>query len=258
MSSWSYRSTDLDTLGIVTLVSDSLMMPPRRGDNLLIPFRDGRLFTQKQFEQRTMSLGLEVSEDSLSALESKMDTVKALLGGRSLGTLQQTLEDLSVRTILAEYTGDLNLSRVTPLCVRMVLDFVAPDPFFRGTTQVSDEQTINANPKTYTLTNTGSAVERNPKIKLKGPLKNTVITNVTNGCTLTYTGTIASPRVVTIEMVNGVYVATDDTSAVVIGNVTHSGDAALMVIDAGANNLSVADETATSGTVTVEFYPPYL
>ena len=258
MSSWSYRGTDLDTLGIVTLVSDSLMMPKKRGGNILIPFRDGRLFVQKLFEERSMALGLEVVEDSISALEVKMDTVKALFGGRSLGALVQTLEDLSVRTIQAEYVGDLNLSRVSPVSVKMVLDFVMPDPFFRGEVIVSEQQTINESPKTYTITNTGSAVERNAKIKLTGPLQNTVITNVTNGCVLTYTGTIASPRVVTIQTVNGQFVATDDLSANVIGNVTHSGDAALFVIDAGANSLSVVDSTATNGTVTVEFYPPYL
>jgi len=258
MSSWKFRGVALDTLGIVTLVSDSLMMPQKRSDNVTIPFRDGRVFVQKMFEQRSMSLGLEVSEASISALESKMDTVKALFGGRSLGALEQTLEDLSVRTALAEYTGDLNLTRVTPVSVRMVLEFIMPDPFFRGDTLVSDEQVIDASPKTYTLTNTGTAVERNAKIILTGPLENTVITNLINGCVLTYTGSISSPRVVTIESVNGQYVATNDLGANVIGNVTHSGDAALFVLDSGPNDLSVADATHTTGTVTVEFYPPYL
>ena len=60
MSSWSFRGVALDTLGIVTLVSDSFKMPERRGDNVLIPFRDGRVFVEKMFEQRVMALGLEV------------------------------------------------------------------------------------------------------------------------------------------------------------------------------------------------------
>ena len=258
MSQWSFRGTALDDLGIVTQVSDSLMMPERRGDNVLIPFRDGRVFVEKQFEQRSMSLGLEIVEETLSALESKMDTVKALFGRRSLGTLSQTLEDLSVRTLQAEYAGDLNLTRVSPVSVRMILEFVAPDPFFRGSVLVSNTTVINASPKAYTVTNTGTADERNAKIVLTGPLQNVVITNVTNGCVLTYTGTIASPRVVTIETVNGMYVATDDLGANMIGNVTHEGDAALFVLDAGANSLSVVDATHTTGSVMVEFYPPYL
>ena len=56
MSSWSFRDVSLDDLGIVTLVSDSLMMPERRSENILIPFQDGRVFVEKQFEQRSMSL----------------------------------------------------------------------------------------------------------------------------------------------------------------------------------------------------------
>ena len=110
-----------------------------------------------------------------------------------------------------------------------------------------------------TITNAGTADERNPTIVLTGPLLNTVITNVTNGCVLTYTGTIASPRVVTISKSStGEYTATNDLGANVIGNVTHSGDAALFVVDAGDNDLSVADGTHTTGSVKVEFYPPYL
>ena len=259
MSSWSFRGTALDDLGIVTQVSDSLMMPARRGDNVLIPFLDGRVFVEKQFEQRSMALGLEIVEETRAALEAKMDVVKALFGRRSLGTLTQTLEDLSVRSCQAEYAGDLNLTPVSPLCVRMVLEFVMPDPFFRATTLFSDTTVIDASPKAYTITNAGTADERNPTIVLTGPLLNTVITNVTNGCVLTYTGTIASPRVVTItKSSTGEYTATNDLGANVIGNVTHSGDAALFVVDAGDNDLSVADGTHTTGSVKVEFYPPYL
>ena len=121
MSEWSFRGTNLDALGFVTLVSDSLKMPKRRGDNVLVPFRHGRFFTRKYFEQRTLSLGLEIVEDSIAALEAKMDTVKALMGLGSLGTLEQRLEDLSVRNAQAECTGDLNGARTSPVSMRLVL-----------------------------------------------------------------------------------------------------------------------------------------
>ena len=248
----------MDSLGIVTLVSDSLKMPERRGDNKLIPQRDGRIFAEKKFEQRSMSLGLEVGADTLSELESAMDVVKTLFGRRSLGALVQTLEDLSVRTLQAEYTGDLNLSRVSPLSVKLLLDFIAPDPFFRSSVLKTDTQTIDASPKAYTFNNPGTADERNPKIVLTGPLNNTVILNLTNGVSFTYGATIPAPRVVTFQTVNGEYVATDDLGANVIGNISHVGDSAFFVLDAGDNSLSVADDTHTTGTVKMEFYPPYL
>jgi phage-related protein len=258
MSTWSFRGTALDSLGIVTLVSDSMMMPNRRAENVLIPFQDGRIFVEKQFEQRSMTLGLEIIENSLVNLESKMDTVKALLGRRTLGTLAQTMDDLSVRTIEAEYAGDLNLKRISPQGVRLLLEFIAPDPFFRSSTLFSDTHVIDASPKAYTLTNPGTVDERNPKIVLTGPLSNVTITNITNGVSLTYTGTIASPRVVTIQKIGSDYAAADDLGANVIGNVIHSGSAALFVLEQGANSLSVVDATHTTGSVKIEFYPPYL
>jgi phage-related protein len=258
MSKWSYRGTDLETLGIVTLVSDSLKMPERRGENMLIPNREGRLFVEKEFEQRSMTLGLEVAKDSIAELEAAMDVVKTLFGKRTLGTLTQTLEDLSVRTCQAEYTGDLNLSRISPVSVRMALDFTMPDPFFRSTTLISDTQTINASPKNYTLNNPGSADERRATITLTGPLRNLVITNTKNTISLTYKGTIASGDVVTISEENGEYQAVHSVSGNVIGNVSHSGAAALMVLDAGDNAMSITDADHAGGTVKIEFYPPYL
>lgn len=258
MSSWSYRGTSLNSLGIVTLVSDSFMMPARRGDNILIPFQDGRTHTEKNFEQRAMSLGLEIVENSITALESKIDMVKSLLGRRTLGELAQTLEDLSVRSLQAEYVGDLKLTRVSPISVRMILEFIAPDPFFRGDTIYSDTHVIDGSPKTYTLTNEGTADEKNPKIVLTGPLDHVTITNLTNSISISYNAAIASPRVVTIQKIGLDYVATDDLGANMIGNVTHVGDAALFVLVAGENDLSVVDATHTTGSVKIEFYPPYL
>lgn len=260
MSSWSFRGTALDTLGFVTLVSDSFKMPERRGGNILIPHLHGRVFVEKMFEQRVMSLGLEVTEDSIEALENAVDAVKAVLGRRRLGTLAQTLEDLSVRSAQAEYTGDLNPTRVSPVSVRMVLEFTMPNPFFYASTLTTDTHTIDASPKTYTITNPGTADKVDPKIVLTGPLSSPEITNTTNGISVKYNGVITGGHYVTIDIdaETGEYTAVDDLSANVIGSVTHAGDVALFVLDTGANSISVTDGTHTTGTVKFEFYAPWL
>lgn len=260
MSSWSYRGTALETLGIVTLVSDSLKMPEKRGDNIQLPFMDGRVFVEKEFEQRSMTLGLEITEESIEALETKMDTVKTIFGRRSLGTLMQTLEDLSARTAQAEYTGDLNLSRISPVSARLAIDFTLPDPLFRSNVLTSDEHTIGASPTAYTLNNPGSADVRNPKITLTGPLENTEITNTLNAVSVKYNAVIDSGHYVVIDVdtETGEYTAVDDLAVNVIGNVTHEGAAAYFALDAGDNPISVTDDDATTGTVKIEFYPPYL
>jgi len=259
MSNWSYRGTNLDDLGIVTLVSDAFKMPERRGANVMIPYRHGRVWVEKYFEQRSLELGIEIHESDAEALEAKIDQLKALMGLPGLGTLAQTLENLSQRTCQAEFTGDLHITRTSPLAVKMVLGFTIPEPFFRSTLLASDEQTVNSTPLAYTLNNPGSAQERDPIITLTGRLNNTVIANSTNGLSLTYSGSIPSPRVVTISTDdNGEYIATNDLGANVIGNISHSGDVCLFALEPGDNDLSVTDGLHTTGKIKVEFYPPYL
>jgi hypothetical protein len=260
MSKWSFGGVELDTLGVVTLVSDSLKLPEKRGENLLIPFMAGRAWVEKEFDQRSMTLGLEVIAESIQDLETRMDFLKKFFGRRALGLLRQTLEDLTSRSCYAEYTGDLSLTRISPVSVRMALDFTMPEPFFRSSVLTSDEQTIDESPKTYTLNNPGSAEERGALITLTGPLANPEITNTTNGVSVKYNAAITSGHyvVIGVDSETGEYSATDDLSANVIGNVSHSGSAALMVLDAGDNAMSVTDEVATTGTVKFEFYAPWL
>lgn len=257
MSTWSFRSVSLDTLGTVTLVSDSFKMPKKRGGNVLIPDLDGRVHTKKRFDQRVMALGLELVEESIQALEAKIDVVKALLAPSDLGTLSQTLEDLTIRTIEAEYTGELEPTRISPVSAKFLLEFTMPKPFFRSTILVSDVHTINANPTTYDITNSGTVYEREPKIVLTGPLDHPTITNTRNSVSLSYNGVITAGHYVTIDKNSRrEYTALDDLGANVIGNIAHAGDSAFMVLEVGVNPMSVADSTHTTGTVTIEFYPP--
>jgi len=102
----------------------------------------------------------------------------------------------------------------------------------------------------------GSVISPGPFTLYDG--NNAAITNISSARIDFFTGTIASPRVVTISTSNGQYVATNDLGTNVIGNITHSGSPALMVFDTGDNTLSIADDTHTTGTVKVSFNAPYL
>jgi hypothetical protein len=165
-----------------------------------------------------------------------------------------------VRNAYATVNRPLEVQRVTNTFARIVVEFTLCQPFFRLSTAITDNTTtIDSDPKAMVVANPGTIEERDATIILTGPLANTVITNSTNGCTLTYTGTIASPRVVTISTAStGEYVATNDLGANVIGNVSHTGASALMVFNTGNNTLSIADDTHTTGTVQVTFNAPFL
>jgi predicted phage tail component-like protein len=259
MTTWIYGGSTLSTFGRVTVVNDYLDTGDRRGENILIPFRHGKVFIQKYYDERKITLGIALIGSSASDLESKVDTLKALLAPKTTQTLSQTREDTTVRTVPATVDKNLQVQRISATIAKAVLEFTLPNPFFRASSATTSTTTINASPKAIGVTNAGTVEETAPTITLTGPLQNTVITNSTNGCTLTYTGTIASPRVVTIQLTaNGDWTATTDLGANVIGNVTHSGAPSLFVFDVGANSLSVTDATHTTGTLGFSFYAPYL
>lgn len=260
MTTFSFGGTQLESFGNVTKIDDYLDMANRRGSNQQIPFRDGSIFVPKFYDQRVMAFGIAIHETSATALEATFETMKALFSPRDEQTLSMTMEDASVRTIQATVRGAMSVNKIAPNFARVVVEFECAKPYWRLSTNIADNTTtINASPKAMTVTNPGTVEERDPFIILTGPLQNTVITNSTLGISLTYTGTIASPRVVTIRTnAYGEYVATDDLSTNVIGNVTHSGSSALMAFAPGNNTMSITDATATTGTVKIYFKAPYL
>ena len=260
MTTWKFGSTQLENFGRVTIINDHLDIPNKRGENITVPFRHGRIWTKKYYDERVITMGLAVVGTSAQDLEGDIDTLKKLLAVGTQQTLEQTLEDTSKRQVPAEVTRALMVERVSPKIAKCVVEFTLARPFFRSDTDIADNTTvIDANPHAMAVVNPGTIEERDATIILTGPLQNTAITNSTNGCVLTYTGTIASPRVVTIQTdASGQYVATNDLGTNVIGNITHSGASALMVFETGTNTLSIADATATTGTVKVVFKAPYL
>lgn len=260
MTTWKYGSTQLENFGRVTLINDYLDIPNKRGENVTVPFRHGKIWTKKYYDERVLTMGLVVVGTSASDLEGDIDTLKKLLAIGTQQTLEMTREDASKRQAPAEVTRTMAVERVSPKIAKCIVEFTLARPFFRSDTDIADNTTvIDASPHAMEVVNPGTIEERDATIILTGPLQNTVITNTTNGCTLTYTGTIASPRVVTIQTATtGQYTATTDLSANVIGNVSHSGASALMVFEPGTNTLSITDATATTGSVKVVFKAPYL
>lgn len=259
-TTWTFGGTALSTFGKVTLINDYLDLASKRGEDQLIPFRHGKIFTKKYYDARTLTFGIAVTASTATALETTFDNMRKLFSLQTQQVLASTREDTTVRNAYASVNAPMDVQRISALIAKVIVEFTLPDPIFRLSTAIADNTTtINTDPKAMVVANPGTIEERDATIILTGPLSNTVITNSTNGCILTYTGTIASPRVVTISTsATGEYVATNDLGANVIGNITHSGASALMVFNPGNNTLSIADDTATTGTVKVTFNAPFL
>lgn len=258
MTTWTFDSVDLSTFGSITLLDDYLDIAGKRGGNQTIPQRHGTIFVPKFYDETELAVGIAMKFASATLLEAAMDTLKSLCSPRAQKFLSNIRADGSVRTAMASVEGKLQTQRESHNFARVVITFKLADPFFRGSVAVAEEVTVDANPKALDITNTGTVEECTPVITLTGPLQNTVITNPANGCVLTYTGTIASPRIVTIQQVDGEMLATTDLGANVIGSVDHSGSESFMVIEKGINHISIADATHTTGKVGITFYPPFL
>lgn len=259
MTTWNFDNTDFADLGKVTVINDYLDFPPRRGNNQTIPFQHGTAFSAKYFDEREFAFVIAVVEDDADALEEKLDTIRALFAPRTEKVLEMTMDDASTRTINASMDRPMNVERRSDKIALVSITLIATRPFWRSSVETEESVTVNANPKTLAVTNGGTVEERNPTITLTGPLQDTVITNTTNGVSMTYTGTISGGSAVVITTNEwGEYTAILDGTTNVIGNVTHNGAAALMVLDVGSNSLSIADDTHTTGEVTIAFYPPYL
>jgi phage-related protein len=258
-TAWTFGGTALTTYGTITAVDDYLSTAERRGDDILIPFKHGRIFTQKYYDSRKITFYLIKQAASAAALETSINALRAKIAPRTEQTLSMTMEDTTVRTISATVNAPLQVHRETPNTARIVVEFSCALPYWRMSTEITtNETTINASPKAMTVTNPGGVEETTPTIVLTGPLSNTVITNSTNGYVLTYTGTIASPRVVTLSVSNGEWIASDDLAANKISNFTHSGGSELMKFDVGTNTLAITDGTATTGKVRARFFAPFL
>jgi phage-related protein len=258
MTTWLFDSVDLSTFGTITLLDDYLDQASKRGGNQEIPFKHGSIFVPKFYGETEIAIGIAIKRSASALLEEAIDDLKSLCSGRNQKVLSNTRADGSIRTAMASVEGKLQTKRESYKFARVVVTFKLADPFFRGSVLVSGEVTVDASPKILTISNTGTVEECSPIVTLTGPLSNTVMTNPANGCMLTYTGTIASPRIVTIREINGEIVATTDLGVSVVGNIDHEGSTSFMVIEKGSNPISIVDATHTTGKAKIEFYPPYL
>ncbi|MEN6480905.1 MAG: hypothetical protein ABFD29_01830 [Anaerolineaceae bacterium] len=259
---WKFGSTDLTSIGAYSIITfeDANTLPSRRGDNPVIPQREGRLYVPKFYDQRLLSLGMYIKGANRSDFESKIDLFKALFGKGNQQILQRTMADGSVRQVGAE-VSKFDISQKSDRYCKATVDFLLSSPFFRSTSKTSLTTTIDASPKTFTLTNPGTADDRTAVITLTGPLTNPKIINIfTNPVTglqelvwVGYTGIIAALDTRTIDVGNLTCYSGANNY---LNLLSHSGDAYFLLLKAGANTIRV-ESASTGGTVKIEFYAPY-
>lgn len=256
MTTWTFAGTSLTDFGRVTIINDYLDMPQRRGNNQVIPYQHGAVFVNKYYGERVITMGIAINAASPTALESTTDSMKTLFSRRTEGTLACTREDSTVRNAMASVNNPFEIDRKSSTVALAVVQFDLAKPYFRAGTVIADNTTtISAGTVAMNVVNIGNVEECDPVITMIGPLNNPIITNSTNGYVLNYGGTIAG-TVVLQTASTGEYTAMAGTTNV-IGNITHSGGAEFMVLNAGTNVMSIVNTGGTTGTIGISFYAPY-
>ena len=255
---WSFDGIRLASFGIVTELDSYLDMPAKRGDDVLIPMRNGKLWVPKYFDSRVVSFGIEIPSRGILELEATMDSLKALVGSRVQKVLINSAFSGGPRSALAEVLNQLGVTRdPDPLVAKIVLDFNLAYPFFYGSiihTDTFDIATTN-----YAFTNSGTAEECKAIVTFKDALDHPIFTNPTTGCTLQYNDVLAGGDSVIIDCWNKT--AVNGLGNNVVGKIVHSGDSPFMVFAPGLQHLFLTDAAGAdtgTGTVTIDHYPPYL
>lgn len=256
-TTWKYDSTSLSTYGKVWMVDGYPGMPPKRGNDYTLPFQHGAVATAKYYASRVITFGIVIQESTPALFQAQLEALQTLLSPRAVQPLEVTTESGSIRTAQATLDGELTVDYITDRRAKVIFGLTLADPFFYAGSLTSNTTTIDATPKTYSVSNPGTVEARKITITLEGPLEDPTIT--ANGVSLTYTGALIGGDTVVIDTTDPYnYTAIKNGTDNVIGAISNSGSSALMVLEAGSNSISVTSVSPTTGTVSIDFYAPFL
>lgn len=269
MNRWWFDGLSLDEVSndnrggrwAITDLSSAQDMPPKKGDNPLVPFREGRTHVRKYYDQRVVSLGMVVAGPTEIDFEFRMDLLKKTFGQQAQGYLKRQMADGSFRQSLAEpfgqnKTGAFGFRHILQdHAGKIVVDFKLSEPVFRSLIQTAPTPTtIDASPKTFEINNLGTAQDRSSIITLAGPLTNPRIDIAESSTWVSYTGVISGGSNLVLDVkhftakLNGTNVLDD---------VLHAGDHYFLVLEPGVNSISVTSDVTTTGTVGFSLYAPF-
>lgn len=259
---WEYDGVDLTTLGYnVRLLGAPVNVPPRRGENVVLPSRTGRLYAAKRLEQRTVSLAMFVKDvhpttggaGSEAQMLANLDALRGLFARDGQHVLKHTMGSSTrlataevVSAVVFEPQGFNNLYALT-------VDFSLADPlWYAQTVTTVGPTTIGQSPQNITVTNGGTYQSEKAVFTLTGPLSDP---KLAIGATwVQYTGAVVAGQTLVLR-------CEDFTATLagvdVSGNVSHAGALSWLPLPVGVNTLAVTTGTL-GGAVTVAWTPAFV
>lgn len=245
---------------------------PRRGTNLLVPYRPGQVFRPKMHDAKLLSMQGWVSYKTVDGVEPVTRELRwgqfhanvaalRLVFGKRYGTITLTRRlrlldgTLEARTATVEQTGAMPLGFTENEhwpSANFVAEFLMLDPWWKGPLTTL---TIPVSGLAATVKGTVDVTAMN--IRFNGPLTNPTLTNtsISPSVWVKFGGALLTGEYVDLDTSNFTAIKSDGTN--LIGAVSHSGAHPWMQMFPGATNFTLAP-TAGTGNAVVTYYPPYL
>jgi len=266
MEQYSFDNESLQTKawGIYE-VSDGLGTPGFRGENIQIPFQDGKRWIKKRYSDRVLIFLMWVrSVDPTTGvvpsgktpdqvLYENIDTLSRLFGSPGQHVLAKQLPDGTSREAAVEILRPVKFSRKPLGLTKFALEVSMADPFFYGTVLYSDQQLISLPSFAWIHSNPGTAPATKLSLVLTGPLESPKLECLETGTWVQYQGNIATGEAVTIDVAD---FTCEKDGLNVISAVKHGGDESWLTLNAGENHLTITSG-ATGGSCQILYYPAY-
>lgn len=274
MVAFEYGGFDLSTYAWnVRLLGYSPSAPPRRGDNVAIAGKTGRLWTWKPLDERSITLGMYVlgrhptsGDLSMSRTQAKanLDALLAAFAKDGQQELKMTLDDGKTRVAQAEVVKEVEFRPTGPDSYSLVAEFVLADPLWHDSSATTVQGEVIQSPQNYAINNPGTYKSDNPVLTLTGPLAGPKLTITLGyppppgftGIWCAFNGALGGGDTLVIDCgkyeakVNGVLVR---------GAISHDGAIGWLEIPSGVSTLVLESSGFGGGSnLKLDYYPAYL
>lgn len=259
---WDAQGVSLNNFAWSIETLGGMAIPTFRGEDILVPLRNGEVWVPKKFTSSTITLsmwirgvpfnsGIGVVRETQQMYEERYNDLVRLLWtpGRQLALTKRFYDQGSLRiaTAMAEFKGGLAPVKTGRTFGRCTVDLkIAEGLFF--------EQTYRTVPLVNgdnVITVPGNAPTTKIRVTANGARKNLRVRNKTLGVDFTYPRELLVGQTATFDIDEAEVTdssLTYDPSAVVI----NSGDEQWLMLMPGENVINVSSTTG-AGTVTLEY-----
>jgi len=241
---WEFDGIDLSTYGYnVRALGANEQVPAKRGRNIVVPGKPGRIHTTKVLDERYLSLGMQVwgretgSKTALagSSLWNNLETLKQTFAKAGEHTLKYQANG-TTRLCTAEVINTIEFKPGGPYHYDFVVEFTMADPFwYAETARTVGPTTISAGTQNITVPNNGTYQNEDAEITFTGPGVDPKFT--IDSYWVQYSGTISAGSTLVIDCAD--FSATCGGAAAT-ESITHDGAFSWLPVPVGtANTLTV-------------------